>query len=188
MEAIELLTNRASNGKLTEPAPDAESLRIAFDAAARAPDHATLRPWRMHIIRGAARERFGALLADVVKRSKPGASEDELEKAAGKALRAPMIIAVSAVVKPSPKVPPIEQLLAAGTAAHSVLMALQARGFAGIWRTGGAAYDDVVKNAFGLSHDDAIVGFLYVGTAKQAAPEMARPKPADFVSEWSGSS
>jgi nitroreductase len=188
MDAIELLTHRASNGKLTEPAPDADSLRIAFEAAARAPDHATLRPWRMHIIRGAARERFGALLADVTKRDNPSASDDDLEHAARKALRAPMIIVVSAVVKPSPKAPPVEQLLAAGAAAHSVLMALQARGFAGIWRTGGAAYDGVVKKAFGLSAEDAIVGFLYVGTAKQAPPEMARPKPADFVSEWSGSS
>src|SRR6201995_4260130 len=89
MDAIELLTTRASNGKLPEPAPAAESLRIAFEAAARAPDHASMRPWRMHIVRGAARERFGALLADVVKRTKPGATEDDLKQAAGKALRAP---------------------------------------------------------------------------------------------------
>lgn len=188
MDAIELLTNRASNGKLTEPAPDAESLRIAFEAAARAPDHASMRPWRMHIVRGAARERFGALLADVVKRTKPGATEDDLKQAAGKALRAPMIIVASAVIKPSPKVPPIEQLLTTGTAAHALLMTLQARGFAGIWKTGAAAYDDVVKKAFGLRSEDAIVGFLYVGTAKQPTPELARPSPSDFVSEWSGSS
>jgi nitroreductase len=188
MDAIELLTRRASNGKLTEPAPDAESLRIAFEAAARAPDHANLRPWRMHIVRGAARERFGTLLADVMQRSKPNATEDERKQAAGKALRAPMIIVVSALVKPSPKAPPIEQLLTTGTAAHAVLMALQALGFAGIWRTGAAAYDPVVKNAFGLGEGDAIVGFLYVGSARQPPPELARPRPADFVSEWSGSS
>src|ERR1700759_94614 len=116
MDAIELLTHRASNGKLTEPAPDADSLRIAFEAAARAPDHASMRPWRVHIIRGAARERFGPLLADVLQRSKPGATEDELKQAAAKALRAPMIIVVSAVVKPSPKALPIEQVLTARAA------------------------------------------------------------------------
>ena len=67
-------------------------------------------------------------------------------------------------------------------------MALQARGFAGIWKTGAAAYDDVVKIAFGLRPEDAIVGFLYVGTAKQPTPQLARPRPDEFVSEWSGSS
>src|ERR1700742_2620347 len=141
MDAIELLINRASNGKLTEPAPDSESLRVAFEAAARAPDHQGLHPVRVRVIRGAAREQLGQLMADSVARKNPQASSEELEKTKGKALRAPMILAVGAAVKPHPKVPAIEQTLTAGAAAHAILLALQARGFAGIWRTGGPAYE-----------------------------------------------
>lgn len=186
MDAIELLRTRASNGKLTEPAPDEETLRIAFEAAARAPDHAGLRPWRMHVIRGAARERLGALMAGVVKRKQPQASAEELAQAAGKALRAPLIIAVGAIIKPHPKVPEVEQVLAAGSAAHAVLLALHARGFAAIWRTGAPVYDDTVKQAFGYGPADRLIGFIYAGTPKQQLPPMSRPQPEEFVSEWSG--
>src|SRR5687768_4861849 len=57
MDAIELLLTRASNGKLTEPAPDPETLRIALGAAVRAPDHAGLQPFRFCVVRGEARVR-----------------------------------------------------------------------------------------------------------------------------------
>jgi nitroreductase len=184
MDAIELLTTRTSNGKLTEPEPDVETLRLAFQAAARAPDHQALRPWRVFVVRGDARQRLGALMSDSEQRKRPAASSDELERVKLKALRAPMILVVAAIVEPNPKVPAIEQVLSAGAAAHAILYALQARGFAGMWRTGDFAYDPEVKRAFGLRAHDAIVGFLYAGTAKQTAPDSVRPVPDSFVHEW----
>jgi nitroreductase len=89
MDAFELLRTRASNGKLTEPAPDAESLRFALEAAARAPDHQTLRPWRVHLVRGEARDKLGALMADAARKSNPNITPEELAKTRAKALRAP---------------------------------------------------------------------------------------------------
>jgi nitroreductase len=186
MDAIELLTQRASNGKLTEPAPDPETLRLALEAATRAPDHAGLHPCRIRIVRGAARERLGALMADVVRRGRPEATAAELEQTKAKALRAPLILVVGAIVKPHPKVPAIEQILSAGTAAHAILLCLQARGYAGIWRTGAAAYDPELKRALGFGPDDAIAGFLYTGTAKQPAPSILRPSSDELASEWVG--
>jgi nitroreductase len=184
MDAIELLTTRTSNGKLTEPAPDAETLRLAYAAAARAPDHQALRPTRVFVVRGEARLRLGELMAASEKRVRPEATNEELERTRGKALRAPMILVVAAVVEPHPKVPAVEQVLSAGAAANGILYALQARGFAAIWRTGGFAYDAEVKAAFGLRPQDAIVGFIYAGTAKQTAPDSARPVPDTFVHDW----
>lgn len=184
MDAIELLTTRTSNGKLMEPAPDAETLRVAYEAAARAPDHQALRPTRIFVVRGDARIRLGELMAASEKRKKPAATSDDLERVRAKALRAPMILVVAAVVQQHPKVPAVEQVLSAGLAAHALLYALQARGFAGLWRTGDFAYDPEVKRAFGLADKDAIVGFVYVGTAKQAAPDSARPVPRTFVHDW----
>ena len=186
MDAIELLKTRASNGKLSEPAPDDESLRIALEAAARAPDHGSLRPWRVHIVRGEARARLGELMAGALARTNPAASPQELDKTRKKALRAPLVIVVSAVVKPHPKVPEVEQLLAAGAAAHAILLALQARGYAAIWRTGAPAYDPDTKRAFGLGAQDALIGFIYAGTATQPAPTLVRPSPEQFTTEWSG--
>lgn len=186
MDAMELLHTRASNGKLTEPGPDADSLRFALEAAARAPDHAALRPWRVHLVRGEARDKLGALMAEAARKQNPGLSAEEYDKARKKALRAPLIIVVSAVVQDHPKVPVLEQVLAAGAAAQNILLALFARGYSAMWRTGGPAYDADVKRAFGLRAEDALVAFIYAGTAKQPAPVMQRPSPDDFAREWSG--
>lgn len=184
MDAIQLLISRTSNGKLTGPAPDSETLRLAYEAAARAPDHQALRPTRMFEVRGEARVRLGELMAASEKRRRPAATTDELERTRSKALRAPLILVVAAVVEPNPKVPSVEQVLSAGMAAHAVLYAIQARGFAGILRTGDFAYDAEVKRAFGLREQDAIVGFIYAGTASQPAPNSVHPVPSAFVQDW----
>jgi nitroreductase len=184
MDAIELLISRTSNGKLTDPAPDEETLRLAYAAAARAPDHQALRPTRVFVVRGDARRRLGELMAASEKRKRPAATSDELERVRGKALRAPMILVVASVIEPNPKVPAVEQVISAGLAAHAMLYALQARGFAGLWRTGDFAYDPELKREFGLREQDAIVGFLYAGTAKQPAPDSVRPVAGAFVHDW----
>jgi nitroreductase len=186
MDATELLTTRASNGKLMEPAPDAETLDLAFAAAARAPDHANLKPWRFLLIRGAGRDRLGAVMREMLATREPDAPPEALDRMAGKPLRAPLIIVVVARLSAHPKVPELEQLLSAGAAAQNILLALHARGFAGIWRTGDAAYDTGVRRALGLADHERIVGFLYAGTARLEAPALRRPHPESLVEEWSG--
>jgi nitroreductase len=121
-----------------------------------------------------------------LRREQPQASADELAKARAKALRAPLVIVVSAVVRAHSKVPAVEQVLAGGAAAHAILLALHARGYAGIWRTGTAAYDPQLKRAFGLSESDALVGFIYAGTPASPAPRLTRAAPEEFASEWLG--
>jgi nitroreductase len=186
MDAIDLLLARASNGKLGEPAPDDETLQLALRAALRAPDHGLLRPFHITLVRGAARERLGGVLRDALLRRDPNAPAEALAKELGKPLRAPLILVVWARVQEHPKTPAIEQILSAGAAAHGVLLALQARGYAGFWRTGPAAYDAGVKSALGLRAQDAIVGFIYAGTPRQPVPPIERPTLEAHVHEWSG--
>lgn len=176
MDAMELLATRASNGKLEEPAPDEETLNAILSAALRAPDHGALRPWRIFVVRGEARERLGEVFAEI----------EGGERARRKPLRAPLLLVVAAVVKESPLAPPIEQVLSAGAVAHGILLGLQARGFGGMWRTGAATYDARMKDALGLGQDDQIVGFLYAGTPSVPAPAMERPSVEAHVVEWSG--
>jgi nitroreductase len=186
MDAIDMLLTRASNGKLGEPAPDEESLRIALQAGVRAPDHGLLHPWRIQLIRGPAREQLGRVMREALARRKPTATPEELDKEQAKPLRAPLLIAVSAPLQESSKNPEVEQILSAGAAAHNILLALHARGFSGIWRTGPAAYDTYVKQALGLSPRDAIVGILYTGTPRLPPPALKRVGPEQFVEEWHG--
>ena len=186
MDAVTALTTRTSSGQLAEPAPDAIQLAAIIAAGQRAPDHGRLRPWRFFAVRGAALQKFGGLLVASLKRRDPTASDDMLEREAAKAARAPLILVVAARLKhDSAKVPAIEQTLAAGAAAQNAMLAAHAMGLGAVWKTGPAAYDPEVKAAFGLTPDDAIVGFIYLGTPARAPMPPPAADPALFA-EWSG--
>jgi nitroreductase len=184
MQAIDALLARRSARTLAEPAPDEAALGLIFASAVRAPDHGRLRPSRFVVVRGAARERLGELFAEHVQRLRPELSAEALQRERLKALRAPLIVVVAAQCNPAVKIPVIEQTLSAGAAAHAMMLAAFALGFNAMWRTGGPAYDELVKRALGFGPTDAIVGFLYLGT------ETEKPVPAesrewrDLVREW----
>jgi nitroreductase len=184
MQAIEALRRRFSGRVLKDPAPDAGALTLMLESALHAPDHGRLRPWRFIVIQGEGRGRFGELLASYVRRARPSATAEMLERERQKAFRAPLIIVVAAVTAPSAKVPAIEQVLSAGAAAQNILLAAFSLGFNGVWKTGDAAYDETVKSALGLEAKDAIVGFLYVGTEESGLPPPPRPAVQDFLRHW----
>jgi len=186
MQAIDALLTRRSARTLAEPAPDSGALELIFAAAARAPDHGRLRPWRFVIVRGTARERLGALLADQLRRTHPHTVEETAQRERLKAFRAPLIIVVAAHCEPSTKIPAIEQTLSAGAAAHAMMLAAFALGFNAMWKTGAAAYDATVKQALGLEAGDAIVGFLYLGTESGERAPAARTEWRDRVRELPG--
>jgi nitroreductase len=177
MDAMELLRTRASNGKLGEPAPDEATMNEILSAALRAPDHGAVRPWKIFAVRGDARSRLGDLFAEIE-------GDAEKERARRKPLRAPLLLVVAAVVEDSEIAPPVEQLLSAGALAHGILLGLQAKGFAGMWRTGDAAYHPRIKRAFGLREQDHLVAFLYVGTPTQPYPDTKRPSVDEHLVEW----
>lgn len=186
MTAIDLLLARASNPKLTDPGPDGAALDRILRAALRAPDHGAIRPWTIHVIRGEARARLGDAIAEVARRKNPDCTAEALDRARRKPLRAPVLFAVTVSPRPHPKVPEIEQLLSGGAVAHGLVLALQAEGFAGMWRTGDPAYAPEVKAALGVGADDAIVGFVYAGTPAEPAPDAPRPTLEGHVVEWTG--
>jgi nitroreductase len=178
MQAIDALLRRRSARALTAPAPDAGALDLMLACAVRAPDHGRLRPWRFIVVREAARARFGELLAAHLRRTQPQASAEAVQRERDKALRAPLIVVVAAHLDPAvTKIPEVERTLAAGAAAGNIMLAAFALGFNAMWKTGGAAYDAVVKQALGLEAGDAIAGFLYIGTE---VPPLASPAAGEW--------
>jgi nitroreductase len=185
MDALEALGTRASAVRLVEPAPSEALLTAALRAAVRAPDHGMLRPWRFLLVRGAARDRLGEVLAESLARREPGAAPETLEKEAKKPLRAPLIVVVVAKVQPDhPKIPEVEQVVSAGSAAQNLMLAFHAEGFGCMWRTGSPAYDPAVKRAFGIEAHDHIIGLIYVGTPVALTLERNRPDHTQFVEDW----
>ena len=183
MDALEALHTRASAAALEEPAPNDDQLAAMLKAAAHAPDHGLMRPWRFIVVRGDARVRLGEVMAEATRLREPNATAEAVERDRNKPLRAPMLVVVAAKPRERRGVPQVEQLLAAAAAAEHVMLAAHALGFGAMWRTGDAAYDDRIKAALGLEPGDAIVGFLYVGTPKVPIP--ARPRPESLAFEWS---
>jgi len=184
MEALDALINRVSVARVDAPAPTPEQRELLFRAALRAPDHAQLRPWRFLTVEGAAREALGELFVRAQLERDPQVPAAVLDKARAMPLRAPLLVVVVACLKPHPKVPEAEQLLAAGCAAHGLLLAAHAQGIGAMWRTGELAYDATVMAGLGLGANERIVGFLYLGTPQG---ELRKPQPldpAEFVSDW----
>ena len=187
MDAMECLLGRQSTpaANLAEPTPSDDEILELLQAAMRAPDHAALRPWRFLAIRGERRKALGDIFADSLAKRDPGATAEDVEKARGKPVRAPLVLAVWAeITENHPKVPMIEQVIATGAAAQNLLNALHARGYQAIWVTGAPCYDEYVKRSLGLAPKDALVGFIHIGTTKGGTVIKKRPDPAEFLQTW----
>ncbi|QFU00978.1 Putative NAD(P)H nitroreductase YdjA [Halomonas sp. THAF5a] len=185
MDALTLLHERSSMGKLMGPPPSPEQLEAIYRAALRAPDHKELRPWRFIEFSGEGLECLGELFAEAEFREDPHASDATLNAARKKPLRAPMIIAVIAKVTPDePKVPKIEQVISAGCAAHGILLAAHAQGLGAMWRSGKYAFDPTVRKGLGLAEDDEVVAFLYLGTLGGRHKPLPAHDIDAFVERW----
>lgn len=180
MDALQLLTQRRSIPKLLAPAPQGDALENMIAAGLRAPDHGALTPWEFVVATGEGLDKLSAIL----KRAAEADDEEAavIEKAANAPYRAPMVITVIARTKQHDKVPVIEQHISAGCAAQAMQMAAVAQGFQGFWRTGKWAYHPVVRESFGVTGDDEIVGFLYVGTPDCTAAGVPKRDTAKYVS------
>jgi nitroreductase len=173
--------------KLTEPAPSGKDLKKIMKAAMRAPDHKCLRPWDYRIIQGDSRERLGELFAKALEEWEDDPTDEEREKLAKKALRAPLMIAgIVRGVPNHPKVPMSEQIASVSCGMYSMLLMAQALGYGAIWLSGPMAYSTVVTEAFDIGEDDTMMGFLYIGTPEKDLPAKRRPRPNEFFSEWEG--
>lgn len=179
--ALKLLMSRQSRWPLTEPAPSEAELNQLLDLALRAPDHGQLQPWGFVLVRGEARQALGEVFVQAAKARDP---HGDAERFRHKAMAAPLLIAMGAHLRPGHKVPQSEQLLAVGAAAMNLLNGLHLLGYGGFWATGLNSHDDSVKKALGFAPTDELIGFLYIGTPKEAAQHVERPARHRFVREW----
>jgi nitroreductase len=181
LDAIDALHQRTASPRLIEPAPSNSELETIYKAGLRAPDHGMLRPWRFLVVKAGAREKLGELFAENINPD----SEEQKIKLRNAPMRAPIVIVSVAEIQEHPKVPPVEQITATAAAIQNMSVAIHALGYASIWRTGKAAFNDGVKEALGFSSKDEIVGFLYVGTPA-VQREIPENKTKDFFKEWAG--
>src|SRR5262249_50084187 len=79
---------------------------------------------------------------------------------------------------PHVKIPEWEQVLSAGAAAMSLVLAAHALGYGANWITEWYAYDRAVLEELGLKANEKIAGFIHIGRPAHAPEDRPRPPPA----------
>ncbi|MFE7331554.1 nitroreductase [Streptomyces sp. NPDC057565] len=167
---LEAVLSRRSTPRLTEPAPGREDLERLVQAAATAPDHGRLRPWRLVAVTGNERARLGDVLAEAA------ASPEQARRAATKPLRAPLLLSiVHCPVPDHPKIPEWEQLAATAGMVTTLSLLLHGHGWASIWRTGAAVQAPQVRKYLRVTNGEQLLGWLYVGTRCTSGASTERP-------------
>ncbi|MFS0854648.1 nitroreductase family protein [Microbacterium sp. 179-I 3D4 NHS] len=171
MSALDAVLARQSWSKVTEDAPTREELLPLVAAAGRVADHSSLRPWRLIELRGDDRLALGAAIAKAQGDKSPST----------KPLRASLLIAVVASYRKSDKVPHWEQEAVASGVAHTLSLLLDEAGWGVIWRTGGYTRAKAVAKAHGLTKNEELLGWLYVGGKPAKEPGRRKPVDADAL-------
>jgi len=185
-DTIELLKARRSVKpiEMTGPGPTAAELETILTLGARVPDHGKLVPWRFIVFEGVARDKAGAIFADLFKVKNPGATADQIEVERRRFLHAPLVIGVVSRARPHVKIPQWEQELSAGASAMNIVTAANGLGYVASWLTGWVAFDRDVMDKLGLATDEKMAGFVHIGRATRPPEDRDRPRLGDIVTRF----
>lgn len=179
-----LAARRSTKWALIEaPGPTGAEIEGLIAIASRVPDHGKLAPWRFIVMEGAAPQRFGALLGDLLRAREPSTGDERAAIERARFAKVPVVVAVISRAREQHKIPVWEQELSAGASAMTLLIAAHALGFAGAWITEWFGYDGEVKARLGLMPGERIAGFVGLGSAK-TVEERARPDPQALITRW----
>ena len=176
--------------RLHSPGPDAAQLQQMVEAAASAPDHRGLRPWRLIRIADAQRaplaDLFEACLRARADGHEPVLSDDDVAKSRDKAQRAPtLLLAVLKAAPDDPEVPLIERAVTLGAALMNLLLAAHGLGYGAMLTSGRAVRSPRFAAAFALADDEQAVCFVSIGTPL-AVKRRGRGGATDYLGDWAG--
>ncbi|MES2750702.1 MAG: nitroreductase [Pseudomonadota bacterium] len=185
-DALDLLKTRRSLKpiEMTGPGPSPAELETILTIGARVPDHGKIVPWRFIVFEGDARARAGEIFARVFRLKNVTATPDQVEAEKKRFTHAPLVIAVVSKTAAHVKVPAWEQELSAGASAMNIVHAAHALGYVANWLTGWMAFDRDVLDAFGLTPDEKIAGYIHIGKSERATEDRPRPSLSEIVTKF----
>ncbi len=176
---------------MTAQSPTRAQIERILEAATHAPNHHRVEPWRFIVLAGKARNELGeimaATLAERLASTERTNSQAIIEKERNKPLRSPILIVVAAEHATQPGVLDIENIAAAAAGVQNMLLTAEEMELAAMWRTGDAVYNLKVKQWLGLTPEDHIVAFLYLGypaiETQERQPQAIESKTTWMLSE-----
>lgn len=169
--------------RLGEPGPDAAQLQAILSAAASAPDHRNLLPWRFITVPADQREALAEVFVQALLERDPAAEPHDIAKAREKGFRSPFLaLLVVDETKGDADIGLAERLISAGCAAQNMLLMATALGYGSALTAGQSVRSAALHRFFGLRESEQAVCFLSIGTALSHGKTGVRPAVADYVS------
>ena len=173
--------------RLHAPGPSGTQLRELLRAAAAAPDHARLNPWRFLLIPEDRRVDLAQAFRDALSERDSEATANQLDATAEKATRSPMLLlAVADMSQRQPAIAGPERLVSLGCAIQNMLLLASAMGFGSGLSSGGALQSRALRETFGILTEEIAVCFISFGTVDVNKPARARSETAAFFSVYTG--
>jgi nitroreductase len=170
---------------LQVPGPNGAEMDAILEAGAAAPDHGKIVPFRFVVVPDSVRQAFINASLAAFKAAVPDADESGLKKARGKAEQPPAVVALIARVDDKhPKIVASDQWLTVGCALQNLWLAAESLGFACGVSSGRLMDTQIMRKAFGLGENEALVSVVSIGTPKERQPPRAKPALADVVREF----
>lgn len=169
--------------RLVEPGPSDPEIERLLNAAAAAPDHGELTPWRFVIVPRNKRELLAQAFALALTDRDAGATPDQIASAKEKAHRAPfLMLAVARLGSAVPDIPVMERLVSLGGAIQNILLCAHAMGYGAGLTSGQAMSSPRLRELFRLADGEHPVCCVNVGTVSKKKPQRVRPHARDFSS------
>lgn len=188
--------------RLDEPGPGGQQLQDILGAAAAAPDHGRLLPWRFVIVPATRRDRLAEVFAQALVERDPGATPEQIDNAREKAHRAPfLMLAIARLAEreapptgvpargahhpesDGPQVGAAERLVSLGCAIQNILLSAHAAGFGTGLTSGQAMASAPLRALFDLNENEQAVCCINIGTVRKHKPPLLRPAVSDYVTE-----
>ena len=168
---------------LRAPGPSTLQIEQLFRAAAAAPDHGQLRPWRFVLVPEHKRADLAEVFAQALVDRDASASPQQITAAREKAYRAPLLMLAIARLGPrEPDIAMLERMVSLGCAIQNILLSAHSMAFGAGLTSGQALPSARMRALFKLQPGEQAACFINVGTASTRKPPSLRPEPAEFVS------
>ena len=168
--------------RLMPPGPGVEEQQLILGAAASAPDHGQLLPWRFIVVPTEARAALAQVFGAALLERDPNATVEQVLQAQEKAHRSPFLLLL--VVNGfcgDPEIDLHERIVSSGCAVQNVLLMATALGYGSALTSGKALKSTGLRRLFGLVDGEHALCFVSMGTVQSRKSARLRPEPADYV-------